>query len=75
MAGEVVRVYNPGMGIADERSIISVDTTLNTLTISGLLGFTPTNNFSCCTYPVNTNAGISPRQDSFSHVLDGGSYI
>jgi hypothetical protein len=75
VAGEVVRVYNPGMGIADERSIISVDTTLNTLTISGLLGFTPTNNFSCCTYPVNTNAGISPRQDSFSHVLDGGSYI
>ena len=75
VAGEVVRVYNPGMGIADEKSILSVDTSAKTLTISGLLAFVPTNNFSCCTYPLNTNAGISPRQDSHAHVLDGGSYV
>lgn len=71
---DVIRCYNPGMNISDEKSVIAVDLSTNQITISGLLGFTPTNNFTVCTYPVDSNASISVRQEAHSHVSDGGSY-
>lgn len=71
---DVVRCYNPGMNISDEKSVINVDLSTNQITISGFLGFAPTNNFTVCTYPVDSNGSISARQLAHSHVADGGAY-
>lgn len=71
---DVLRAYNPGTIQAEEKSVIAVDTSTNQITVSGLLSFIPTNNYTTCTYPVDSNASISTRQAAHSHVADGGSY-
>jgi hypothetical protein len=72
---DVLRAYNPGMTFSDEKSVLAVDTSTNQITISGLLGFVPSVNYTCCTYPVDTNASISNRQAAHAHISDGGSYV
>lgn len=73
--GEVLRLYNPGLGIADEKTILSVNYSTNQVTVSGLYGFTPTNNYTVGTYPLDSNANASPRQLSHAHTNDGGSFV
>lgn len=72
---DVVRVYNPGTTIAEEKRVLAVDLSTNEVTISGLLSFIPTNNYTTASYPLDTNANISPRQENHAHVDDGGSYL
>jgi len=72
VASEVLRAYNPGTMIADERSILSVNTSSNHIRISGHLTFTPSTNYTTCSYPKDDNASISARQRAHAHVLDGG---
>ena len=74
-SGEVARVYNPGTPQAEEKRVLSVDLSTNEVTISGLLSFTPTNNYTTASYPKDDNANISARQESHAHVSDGGSYL
>jgi len=74
-ASDVVRVYNPGTTIAEEKRVLSVDLSTNEVTIAGLLAFIPTANYTTASYPLDTNANISPRQENHAHVNDGGSYL
>ena len=74
-ASDVARVYNPGMGIAEEKVILSINTSTNQITLNGLLSFVPTNNFTTVSYPKDDNASITPKQESHCHVEDGGSWI
>jgi hypothetical protein len=73
--GEVLRLYNPGLGIADEKTILSINYSTNQVTVSGLYGFTPTNNFTVATFPLDSNANASPRQLAHAHTNDGGSFV
>ena len=74
-ASDVARVYNPGMGIAEEKVILSINTSTNQITLNGLLSFSPTNNFTTVSYPKDDNASITAKQESHCHVEDGGSWI
>jgi hypothetical protein len=74
-ASEVLRAYNPGTMTADERSILSVNTSSNEITISGHLTFAPSTNYTTCSYPKDDNGSISARQLAHSHVDDGGFWL
>lgn len=74
-AADVIRVYNPGTVIAEEKVILSVNSGTNEITFSGLLGFAPVAGYTTASYPKDDNALITAKQNSHCHVEDGGAWL
>ncbi len=73
-AGDGIRIYNPGANTAQDMQVLSVAG--SNVTTNGAVGFTPTNNYTCTTYPLDTAGTITEDQAAFfSHIADGGVYV